>query len=350
MNKMKLRIAAVAAVLLAVNICWSKEEPGEIIKLIVDLSDGSHIIGTPSISSLSIQTAYAKMEIPLGQIQNIKMAEDHETAMLELANGDRLKGAVILDKLDLQTLVGKVSLSLAYVRSISVSRMTSGPLSLVLKESLVFHYSFDKDEGKKVADMAGDNDGVVEGARWIPGGKVGGAMEFTRKSDLVDSIKPAGIEGAMKRTLAAWIRCNVLPAHHIAVPVGFGEANSHANPIPSRNLFSLCITDYPDAKIFCFGLWGVSGGDLWSNVPVTTGRWQHVVATFDGETVKLYVDGKLAGSKQTILNTCSSRVSFNKIWGDYPDRGPFQGTIDEVMIFNRALSGSEVNKLYDSQK
>jgi hypothetical protein len=53
---------------------------------------------------------------------------------------------------------------------------------------------------------------------------------------------------------------------------------------------------------------------------------------------------------QAMQNTPSSKVSFNKIWGDYPDRTNFQGVIDEAMIFNRALSESEVRKLYEAQK
>ncbi|MBI2441492.1 MAG: LamG domain-containing protein [Lentisphaerae bacterium] len=322
------------------------------IILILDLRDGSHIIGSPAISSIGIQTAYAKMEIPLKQIQNIKLTDDHETALFELTNEDRLKGALILGNLELQTLFGKVTVAIEHIMKISVCRVTSGSLPIALKDSLVFHYSFDKDEGNKVTDMAGNNDGVVQGAKWTARGKVGGAMEFSGKADHVDSLKPVGIEGAMQRTLAAWIHCNVNPPQRtsVPVPVGFGEANSYANPSLSGTLFSLALYDVNNTKNYCFGMWGVNAGDVWSNLPVTTGIWYHVVATFDGETVSVYVNGKMNASKKVFLNTHPSRVFFSRIWGDYHDRVPFQGIIDEVMIFNRALSDSEVNQLYDAQK
>ncbi|MEI6150406.1 MAG: hypothetical protein WCS01_15000, partial [bacterium] len=62
------------------------------LRLELDLVDGSRLIGTPSLATVPVQTSYAKMDIPLTQIQTIKIGDDHETVTLNLRNGDTLTG------------------------------------------------------------------------------------------------------------------------------------------------------------------------------------------------------------------------------------------------------------------
>jgi hypothetical protein len=69
--------------------------------------------------------------------------------------------------------------------------------------------------------------------------------------------------------------------------------------------------------------------------------WTHLAATYDGATQRLYVNGTQAVSRtQTgTIQTSGSplRIGGNSIWGEY-----FQGRIDEVRIYNRALSQAEI--------
>ena len=66
------------------------------LQLSMDLSDGSRVIGTPVIESVPVETSYAKMNVPLKQIQTLKIGEDHETVTLDLRNGDKLRGVITL--------------------------------------------------------------------------------------------------------------------------------------------------------------------------------------------------------------------------------------------------------------
>jgi hypothetical protein len=70
-------------------------------------------------------------------------------------------------------------------------------------------------------------------------------------------------------------------------------------------------------------------------------QWSHLAATYDGATLKLYINGALAGTKNvtgSITTTNGAfRIGGNSIWGEW-----FNGIIDEVRIYNRALSVSEI--------
>lgn len=345
-HRIRYILAICAFAFLINNSRGDQAETNATIQLVLDLADGSRVIGVPAISCIIVQTTYAKMEIPLNQILNIKITDDQATAVFDLVNGDKLQGVITIRPLKLETVFGKVSLGIEHIRNISVCQTGNGLLPVALKDNLILYYSFDKDDGAKVTDLTGKNDAVVDGAKWMPSGKVGGAMEFTGKNSQMASLQPVGIAGSAQRTLAAWIRCDENPSSkHVWVPVGFGEANSHSQPYLSGTLFSLALYDGNGTIVFL--MWGVNAGDVMSAAPVITGRWYHIVAAFDGKTVNLYVDGKLDLSKQVVVDTPPSKLYFSRIWGDYPDRAPFKGAIDEVMIFDRALSGKDVRALFN---
>lgn len=80
---------------------------------------------------------------------------------------------------------------------------------------------------------------------------------------------------------------------------------------------------------------------------VQSGEWYHVAATYDGQAMKIYVNGDLAAStaKSGSLNTSNSvRAAIGNQPPGAGDRG-FDGKIDEVYLINRALSADEVAEL-----
>jgi len=76
-----------------------------------------------------------------------------------------------------------------------------------------------------------------------------------------------------------------------------------------------------------------------SALPLNT--WSHLAATYDGATFALYVNGALVATKSASTNLVQAsgplHIGGNDIWGEY-----FRGTIDEVRIYNRALSPAEI--------
>lgn len=115
---------ALVAAMALVGTAWagtdSTNQPPAKIRLELELVDGSRIIGVPDIASVPVQTAYARMDIPLGQISAIEIGEDHETASFELRNGDKLKGGLALEPLMLETAFGRVSIGIEHIRELRV--------------------------------------------------------------------------------------------------------------------------------------------------------------------------------------------------------------------------------------
>jgi gliding motility-associated-like protein len=80
------------------------------------------------------------------------------------------------------------------------------------------------------------------------------------------------------------------------------------------------------------------------------GQWTHVVATYDGQSLKTYINGNLASNQSLgsfkFLDTCfGANVRIGVTWLSAP--AWFSGKIDDVKIFSRALSASQVQQLYN---
>ncbi len=87
---------------------------------------------------------------------------------------------------------------------------------------------------------------------------------------------------------------------------------------------------------------GVAGS---SGLPIN--GWTHLAGTYDGSTQRLYVNGALVASQDIsgLITTSNGvlRIGGNAVWGEY-----FQGLIDEVRVYNRALSVFEIQSDMDS--
>ncbi|MEJ2202091.1 MAG: LamG domain-containing protein [Desulfuromonadaceae bacterium] len=89
--------------------------------------------------------------------------------------------------------------------------------------------------------------------------------------------------------------------------------------------------------------WGDATLNSTGTVPI--GSWHHLVATYDGSELRIYIDGSLSGSKaattETLVNT--SPVTIGARYNTYF----FDGMMDEVVIYNRALTDVEVLERYN---
>ena len=77
--------------------------------------------------------------------------------------------------------------------------------------------------------------------------------------------------------------------------------------------------------------------DVTYTLPSTTGTWRHIVASYDGTTAKLYVDGSLVASAPKSWSTVGNLTYF---------AGNYDGRIDDLKIYNRAVTDVEVSNLY----
>jgi len=358
----------VLATMALVCTVWAgkdKEEPQ--LRLELDLVDGSHIIGTPSLSSVPVQTSYAKIDVPLTQIVTVLIDKDHETASLSLQNGDKLKGVINLEPIELDTAFGKVSVGVEHIRELRVV-LSGGRVSDVLKEGLVFYYSFDRDEGGKVTDKSGNgHDGEVCDAIWTPNGKIGGAYQVGKQVGPIYRRRgmappkwgtaPPGGGGAYQVghiqapdndawsfgtkpfSICLWFKFSAPPAGEqdfIGHNEGLGERSKWAFQMQNGNLdFHINNPRRENYRIAAYP---------WSP---QTDRYYHLSVTRNGDEYSIYVDGiRVSTDTNTLpIPVAKAPLSIGQAEGLY-----VEGVIDEVMILNRALSDSEVQQIYAAQR
>lgn len=95
---------------------------------------------------------------------------------------------------------------------------------------------------------------------------------------------------------------------------------------------------------------GASDCNLTSTTSITANRWIHLVVRWDGTTCQFYFNGVAdASTDTTVSNQLSNTDGYNHI-GYIQDNGTFNGSIDDVAIWNTALTAPEIQTIYDHQK
>jgi len=199
---------------------------------------------------------------------------------------------------------------------------------------LVAAYSFEEGSGEIAHDSAGTHDGTLHGVEWTKAGKYGGALHFNPASSARLTIPNSkDFDFAKGFTLEAWVRPDEARKESpLFAKVGSSGAFSYN--LYARNGAGVTKGELSDGK----GGWkGVEGSKA---LPIEA--WSYVAMTSDGEKLRLYVDGKLAGSANALTPLVTEgelRIGGNEKWGEY-----FKGTIDNVRIYGAALGEEEVAK------
>jgi hypothetical protein len=212
---------------------------------------------------------------------------------------------------------------------------------------LMAHWNLDETAGTTSADNSGNGiHGTWQGSPQLSAeGYFAGAVEFDGMDDYI-STSYTGVLGNRDRTVCAWIKAasdNSLTLRSI-VSWGTGANGSIWN-------FSVST----DSKYGAQGALrlGTYNAHVIGSTPINDNRWHHVAAVFANKgsfrisDVCLYVDGK----REVLSNTLSGSV--NTIQGDVVKIGTcsnvwfFKGKIDEVRIYDRALSEVELRQMYE---
>jgi hypothetical protein len=213
-------------------------------------------------------------------------------------------------------------------------------------------YQFDEGTGNFAADSAGMNTGVLVGATkpaWVSGRIGSGALSFngngaynqTNQSAVQVSsnfIAPLGTTS----TLAAWVKTTQT------------GSNNHSQAPAITGVDQLGTTsDINWGTLNASGQIGVYVGDsggLYSASPINDGQWHHVAMTRDAATgqVQLYIDGILNGSSALdagtkaaqfyLIGALTNRTNAGYVTG----ANYFNGQLDEVRVYNRVLSATEI--------
>ena len=112
-----------------------------------------------------------------------------------------------------------------------------------------------------------------------------------------------------------------------------------------------------DAIAFGFGsasnlqLWTLNGGTLTVKYPFALNTWHHVAAVGDGTSLRIFLDGAVAATGGSPTTNYGASASAFKIGGGgifAPKGNFFSGAVDEVVVYDRALSAEEIARHYQS--
>jgi len=95
------------------------------LRLTLDLTDGSRVVGTPAITALAVRAAFGGVNVPLANVGRVELGK--EQATLTLRNGDRVTGGLDLPALELATVFGKVTVPVVQIREFRVAATRGGP-------------------------------------------------------------------------------------------------------------------------------------------------------------------------------------------------------------------------------
>jgi len=200
-------------------------------------------------------------------------------------------------------------------------------------------WHFNEGEGNILNDSSGNgNDGVIHGANWTDG-VMGKGLEFDGVDDYVDCGSLERLDTISTLSIELWVKWDQF----------YPDSTGHA--IFSKSVFTgnygillYQATTNPYNRLQCW-IRTIDGGIIFtSNTLLSVDRWYHIVLTYNGSVAKLFIDGQLdtqdfitgainwgSPSPDLYLGT-----TFNS------EGSKVKGLIDEVSIYNRALTPSEI--------
>jgi fibronectin type 3 domain-containing protein len=202
---------------------------------------------------------------------------------------------------------------------------------------LVAAYAFSQGTGTTVTDLSGNgNNGTIVGATWTTAGKYGNALSFNGSSSRVDIPDSSSLDLTTAMTLEAWVK----PA---VAPNGWKDIVYKGNDMYYLEASSNGPGSPPGGKTpAAGGTFGGSNANVFAPSVLSVGAWTHLAVTYDGSSLKIYVNGTLA-STQAKTGAISTSANPLQIGGDsFWSQQFFNGSIDEVRVYNTALTAAAI--------
>jgi hypothetical protein len=233
------------------------------------------------------------------------------------------------------------------------------PATTDWRRGLVLYFSFDEaPKNGVVRDESGaGNNGKAVNVQWTAQGRRGGAVQFSRANSYITVSNRPALNPA-QLTLAAWIKTSYADKVYRRI-FDKGAAEGFALSVGGDFYYTAIQRHIQQMGLI---VWQIEGAPQAQSTAhrVDDGRWHHLAATYDGNTQRLYLDGQLSSTDLRWTgvipaNKYDLTLGANR---SNPETSPspgeagaaFDGLMDEVMMFNRALSAEEIRQLFDLQE
>ncbi len=214
---------------------------------------------------------------------------------------------------------------------------------------LVSRWKFDETSGTSaVDDISGNNATLFNGASWTTSGRINGAINFANSGNQYARVSRTSALEPSAVTLAFWLRATGTDGDGTIV------SKSHTNN--SGGYYVTYDVHFNSNRTLSFYTNAASAGfaEALNSPAVPYNTWRFVVVTYDPSAPapqkNIYYDGvAVASQTRTVPLIYDTTSSGNLFIGKHRDAGSnerYYGRLDDLRIYNRALSASEVSQLY----
>jgi hypothetical protein len=221
----------------------------------------------------------------------------------------------------------------AIARDVAGNVATSAPVTVRIANAAVADYRFNEGTGTVVLDASGyNNNGSMSGGVTRVGDAARGqVLSFNGSNGLVTIADAASLDLTTGMTLEAWVRPTSVEGWRTVVlkEIDGGLAYSmYANDADANKPAGYIRTNHEDEKVR-------------GKKRLTANVWVHIATTYDGTTMRFFVNGEEVDSrKQTgAIETSGGklRIGGNLVWGEW-----FRGQIDDVRIYDVAVGSAQI--------
>ena len=207
---------------------------------------------------------------------------------------------------------------------------------------LIAHYAMEEGSGTALVDSSthSNHGSLTGGPTWVAGVR-GQAMDFngTTQYGVVPDAGSLDITDSI--TLAAWVKPEQLATQYLVKKATNGGTNGYELSLSSSG------SSWPNKVFFRFNQ--ATSGDTYrinstTLYPYGGSTWIHIAGTYDGTTMRLYVNGVQESSLATTIAIAANSLGLG-IGAQADGVSKFMGQMDDVRIYHRALSASEIAAL-----
>ncbi len=223
-------------------------------------------------------------------------------------------------------------------------------------QGMVGYWRFDEGGGSSAKDSSSNgNDGTIAGASWTTG-QIDGALSFDGDDDYVEVTDDGSLSGMSQLTVGCWFKSEYwYEGSNLSVIVSKAY---QGDGLYTTDCYQISNFIYAGKYTFACGIYGSNSECSFHAViddvvpDFDPEAWHHAALTYDSSAgqVKVYLDGQPIHTEScsigTLHNNTTAKLRIGNFDGTSPNYRPFNGNIDEVVIYTRKLSSEEIQDLY----
>jgi hypothetical protein len=201
---------------------------------------------------------------------------------------------------------------------------------------LVGQWNLDEGSGTTAADSSGlgNNATLVGTPTWVSGVH-GGAIKLNGTTDYLTVPDAASLDATTALTIAAWVKPTKVATQYLIKKAVSNTTNGYELGLSSSGKAFVRLNQATKADTYRV--------DSTTSYP-TNGTWIHLAATYDGTTIRLYVNGTLEGSTTGPASITTNTLAL-ALGAEPAGTRPFAGTLDDIRTYTTTLTPTQITTL-----